>query len=1278
MLLLSIYFNNVSYGQYYRNYNEQNGLPGNRINQILQDKTGHMWFATDRGIYRYDGYEFIGFTNYTHGIKSNYIAKITELNDSTILFKSDKHLYTVNTYNLKLEQYSTPKYQTHAHFSKDKSGKVWSADNTNGIFTVNKEDSTFYPFQGVILGIHLIKNDIIIVSRGSGFWKLNKQKNGFTKFGKGKRLVSTSYLDKNKIWVGLKNNGFAKINAKGKIKKVYNTTAEGEPLTYVHDIKSYNDSVLIINAEQGLFLFYKKQQEIKKLSKYYLGEEILKKGFVETLEIDREGGIWLGSLHKGVHYFSPYLKAQQEHFKTLLPGANISNVIKLDSSRFIVQRTEQECVIFNYYNETLSEAQKIPGCQKLTSAVAVNNVLFSINEEKNNLNKTYWNNNGVKQEINVLKNTDFKGHEIKMLHGVNDTTLLLLTDKCVYRYNSLSSELLVVTPFDNINITHIVHDRRDKIWIVKDNRDFIQLGVKHNKLLKKNFIPQSGLRIDNMIHYGNIIWIATNKGLYRFDATLQHYELVSDLSFMANEKVTNISIDGNFVWLTAGDKLVHLPINQKGFQLYSKSDGIGVSQFLTNTSFQIKDQIFFGSPEGILHFKPQEVERNFIKPAPILEKLVAANELTNEHNVTYLPYKNRTHIKHNYNNIRFSFSALSYTNPKNNQYDYALEGYNSNWKRTTNNSVVFNNLKPGKYTFKLKASNGDGVWSYTMLTSHFTIKPPFWLTTVAYIVYSFLFIVFVFVAYSLLRKQAIKQSEQKQERINFLKEQELNQFKINFFTNLAHEIKTPVSLIKTPLEFILNKKDIEKSPLLPDLQVMFNNTERLTSLVEELLEFRKIESGKYELRRIKTHVNKLVSDVFQRFTPFAERKGIKLKFIDLKHEVFVKADQEALIKVVSNLLTNAFKFAKSKVAIKIEQDADNKVLINVEDDGPGIPEDKVQKIFEPYSQLSIKDNFKGVGIGLAFAKSLVELNNGDLIVKSTGNNGTRIAILLKQMQADSQSAEIQKDEEKTVKVEEPKNILPQAKKDDKPIVLVAEDNEELRAYLIKIFREEYRVIEAENGKAALEELAEAETEPAIIVTDVMMPEMSGIELCAYIKSTDDYSHIPVVMLTAKSKVNDRIEGLSAGADAYITKPFNIAELKAQVQSILLSRQNIYKRFNEQPEFEIKKSEITDIDKGILEKVVNIINENLDSPDLNTEFICQEIGFSRSKLVRKIKALTGNTVNDYIRIVRLQQSVKYIEEGRLSLKEIAYKTGFSSLSYFSRTFKKQYGKAPSEL
>ncbi|MCG8683983.1 MAG: ATP-binding protein, partial [Desulfobacterales bacterium] len=414
-------------------------------------------------------------------------------------------------------------------------------------------------------------------------------------------------------------------------------------------------------------------------------------------------------------------------------------------------------------------------------------------------------------------------------------------------------------------------------------------------------------------------------------------------------------------------------------------EGVKTKLFLDNTGFQIDDRVFFGLPNGLLHFKPKDIERNFVKPAPFLEKLVAEDEMTGEQLITHEPLKNNTYLSHKFSNISFSYSALSFTNPKSNRYEYALEGYNSNWKQTTSNRVVFNNLTPGRYTFKLKASNGDNIWSEEILESEFIIRPPVWRTAVAYVIYGFLVILTITLTYRLLRRQAIKHSEQEHERNNFLKEQELNRFKINFFTNLAHEIKTPVALIKTPLELILNKTDIDNRDR-PDLQVMYQNTNRLTKLVEELLEFRKVESGKYELNLVETELNNPISNIYKRFIPFSESKGIQLSFSVPNDPVLVIADQEALVKVLSNLLTNAFKFARNKVFIELKQ-KENRVLISVEDDGPGIPKDKVNQIFEPYSQLNVKDNFKGVGIRLAFAKSLVELQKGELYIERTGNEG---------------------------------------------------------------------------------------------------------------------------------------------------------------------------------------------------------------------------------------------------------------------------------------------------
>ena len=630
--------------------------------------------------------------------------------------------------------------------------------------------------------------------------------------------------------------------------------------------------------------------------------------------------------------------------------------------------------------------------------------------------------------------------------------------------------------------------------------------------------------------------------------------------------------------------------------------------------------------------------------------------------------------------VTFSFASLSYCSPEKNQYAYMLEGFDRDWNYVGNqNRATYTNLPAGTYIFRVKATNNDGAWSSNEAALQIVVYPPLWWSWWAKVLYLLLIGVAIWYYVRFRLKRAEHQHQQEIERLNAAKEKEVREARLNFFTMIAHEIRTPVSLIIGPLEKIMKKGTPSD-----DMRVIDRNAHRLLELVNQLLDFRKVEQQSLVMHFAPQNIHELIEGVSERFAPTFEQGG-KHFTVDCPDEHFTAIiDREAITKVVSNLLTNANKYTKDDVRLTcgVEPDGEHFRIV-VSDNGVGIREEDRQRIFEPFFQAM--DNKPGTGIGLNIVKNIVDLHHGTISLISEVGQGTSFTVILPVKQEGREDVSQESFAMSSYKLasithsdHEAESLTPVSAKGPvhhHPVMLIVDDAEDMVAFLKDSLKEQYEVITASDGIEALDLLKKHEVN--IIISDWMMPRMDGAELCRRVRQNQLTSHIPFVMLTAKTDDDAKVEGMDVGADIYIEKPFSLEYLEACIRNMLKLRRQLMEKFSTQPLEPVTEIAQNATDNEFLVRMNKIIEENFSNSELNVNFLADRLNISRSGLFAKIKTLADITPNEMIQIVRLKKAAQLLLERKYTVSEIGYMVGFSNPSYFSKCFQKQFGIKPAD-
>jgi signal transduction histidine kinase/CheY-like chemotaxis protein/AraC-like DNA-binding protein len=864
-------------------------------------------------------------------------------------------------------------------------------------------------------------------------------------------------------------------------------------------------------------------------------------------------------------------------------------------------------------------------------------------------------------------------------------------------------------------ISTIVEDQNEYIWLGTEGEgiDRIKLNNQKEIISFKNYknSPENKLSLSNdiinslYVDSKNRIWVATdgggislleNNGKDNFQIFSKKDGLPSDVVYGILEETPST------FWISTNAGLASINLKTNEIKSFDLADGLQAKEFNKTASFQTSDNTFlFGGINGFNYFKPKEIRTNYFTPPVFITKV----EIQNKGKDTDLQQKLLTQLQSknfilesDENDLRINFAALNYSQSTKNQYAYQLENYDTYWQGGKNiTSAAYTNIPPGNYIFKVKASNNDQIWNETATTINIQIKNPWFKSWWAYLTYCTLIFGFLFfINRTLIQRERLK-NELKVEHYQMERMQELNKTRSQFFANISHEFKTPLTLIISPLKAI--QKKLEKIENKNQVNVMLRNAERLLRLINQILDLSKLESGITELKTTQFDIVEFAENMANNFHPYSEEQFITFELDLPEKPIPLYFEKDKMEKILINLISNAFKYtpAYGKIILAITP-AENQVVISLKDTGIGISSDQIDRIFNRYYQAKNSNETSGTGIGLSLTKQLVELHGGMIKVTSSQNQGTQFQATfpmgkshLSPIQVEPEQVPHSMSEDSQIELKEfnisTSEVVEKIAHEDnsQPLILIVEDNPDIRAFAKAHLETSYQIIEAENGKQGYE--MAKQNIPDIIITDLRMPEMNGFELCEKIRNDEKTSHISIIMLTVKSSDESKEMGFEYGADYYLTKPFNPKSLNLRINNILNIKNkyinqvltNLKNNLSiQQPEKETNIPKITSKDELFIGTIEEIINQNIENSDFQIEDLCREIGFSKSQLYRKMKGLIGQSANEFIRTIRLKKAAELLlTKQDMSISEITYKVGFNDLQYFRSCFKKQYGITPSE-
>ncbi|MCD7933561.1 MAG: ATP-binding protein [Tannerellaceae bacterium] len=860
----------------------------------------------------------------------------------------------------------------------------------------------------------------------------------------------------------------------------------------------------------------------------------------------------------------------------------------------------------------------------------------------------------VNQPVNSLVESSDKSIWIGTGGGIAHYTgsVKELKEESLTWYNSSNGKL----SFDNTG--YLFTDSKGRIWVgseggglslYDENTDaFIQVNNRYNILADGVY----SIEEDNQ----GRLWIATNStGLICLDI--------------------------------AGD------LSTASLRTYTTSDGLQDNYFTQGASCKAPDgKLYFGSHKGYNAFYPENIDEKEGSPEVVITDITVFNHSIKDMNAgervqitdKTADFAENIVLNHRRNHFSIEFSLLSYANPMRNKFAYRLEGYDNDWQYTgaSNRMANYNNLQSGTYTFRLKGANENGVWSENERLLQITILPPPWKTGWAYITYILLATGMAIVTYRLIQNRIRRKQRYQLQQIEQAKSEEINHAKLQFFTNVTHELLTPLTILSASLDDLKLSTPQNKGTY----KIMYENLNRLFRLLQQILEFRKAETGNLKLKVSEGELVSFIRKEIEAFTPLIKKKKMNVTFTSDPEEITGFFDSDKLDKIVYNLLSNASKYNREggEISINVSHGKTTKeLLFSIRDNGEGIPPEAMKSLFKRFYEGDYRRfNTTGTGIGLSLTQDLVKLHKGFIEVESEPGKGTCFTVTIPITKEAFSPGEIDENSQtpvtKTDLYDLPEETTGDNREKEKThSLLLVEDNDSLLSLMFKLLSRDYHVYTAVNGVEALSIIEKEEID--LVVSDIMMPVMDGVELCKKIKNTIEFSHIPVLLLTAKKQEEDRIEAYESGADGFISKPFNLSLLHARIQNLLKKKEQYARDFKKQIVFEVQDMEYTSMDEEFLEKAIQCVHRHLKDIDFDQAQFIEEMHTSKSTLYKKLKSLTGLNTSGFIRNIRLKAACKLMEEkgNTIRVSELAYAVGFNDPKYFSACFKKEFGMLPSE-
>lgn len=1301
---------------YFKNLSIRNGLSQNTVNAILQDRKGFMWLGTKDGLNRYDGLSFRKFKHDAanpRSIGNSFITSLYEDFNGNIWVGTDAGVYIYYPEKEAFEEFDCQSLEktrierSVSMIAGDKQGRVWIAVEAQGMFCYDARQKLLrnYPLSEISSNIKCFTFDsggtLWLGFYGDGLYYSKDNLATVHPYGSpedGKREFEGGVITKivqgnyNCLYIGSVKEGVSELNlTSGQVRNLLAIDESGESI-FCRDLLPYSDNELWIGTESGIYIYNLRTAQFIHLRASLYDSYSLSDNAIYALYKDREEGLWIGSYFGGVDYYprqyTYFAKYYPKNIANSLHGKRVREFCRADDGTLWIGTEDGG---LNHFNPKTKEFHFFEPSAGFTNihGLCMDGSHLWVGTFSKGLRV-------IDTRTGMILRTYTEGHTS---HSLNDNSIFSICRTSageiylgtlfgLLRYNRTQDNFDRIPELNGKFVYDIKEDSYGNLWLATYANGAYCYDVSARRW--KNYVfdaeDEKSLPYDKVLSVFEDsyrqIWLTTQGGgfcLFHPDTeTFTRYGLKDGLP---NDVVYQIvEDDDRFLWLTTNNGLVRFDPKTMEMKVFSTANGLPTNQFNYRSGF--KDEagnIYLGSINGFVAFDPRTFAENRQVPAVAITDFLLFNKEvpvgeTDSPLKSSITFSDKVVLTADQNSFSFRIAALSYQAPRMNKLMYKLEGFDEGWLTIGENPLVtYSNLGYGDYVFKVKASNSDGVWNEQETSLHLSILPPFYLSVWAYCFYVLFFMGCLVCVIFYFKRRNYRKQHRQMEMLEQEKEREVYHAKIDFFTNVAHEIRTPLTLIKGPLENIILKKEVD-SETKEDLYIMKQNTERLLNLTNQLLDFRKTETRGFRLNFTECDVVAVLRETYLRFTSLAKQKGLDF-ILELPQECFMAdVNQEALTKIISNLLNNGVKYASTYLRISLE--TDEKVFhIRTFNDGEMIPDTMKEEIFKPFVRLDKEDEVTtGTGIGLALSRSLAELHQGSLMMeKGEEVNCFCLTLPVNQDSTITLSAEnVSQVEENSCGWEQEETDT----KEKKPMILVVEDNPDMLAFVRKQLTTEYSVLTAMNGIEALAVLDNHYVN--LVVSDVMMPQMDGFELCKTIKSDLNYSHIPVVLLTAKTNIQSKIEGLELGADAYIEKPFSVEYLLANISSLIHNREKLRQTFAKSPFVAANTMALTKADEEFIWKLNDIIQANLHNPEFSMEDMADALKMSRSSFYRKIKGVLDLSPNEYLRLERLKQAAQLLKEGKSRVNEICYTVGFNSPSYFSKCFLKQFGVLPKDF
>jgi signal transduction histidine kinase/ligand-binding sensor domain-containing protein/DNA-binding response OmpR family regulator len=1324
---------------YKNNPSDSNSISDNFISTIVEDFSGDLWIGTQGGgLNRYD-YYYDRFSTFYHdpddkqSIGSNFIFHHNSLlidQDTTLWIGTDNGLcsYDINKgvfnhIDFKIESKNGNEIKDVRVIFEDENNTLWIGTNA-GLIQYSKSDGESQLFENDMKNSMSLSNNIITsiakydpgnlwVGTEEGLNLFSKQDKTFKRFfnvpGNSNTLSDNSITSiiadpTGNYWIGTKSGGLNRYRPSEKKFSHWKydpANRSGINDNYI-DYLFYDNSGLlwIATVNAGINLIDIKEKSFTLINNDPNNPNSLSYNIIRAIYEDRSGIIWIGTYGGGLnrydgenftHYFhnpkdskslshnivSTILEDDQGDFWIGTWGGGL-NMMNRKTGEFVKVFPEIPEFINDLYEDEFHNIW-----------IGCNGGLFIFNKSKKNITR-FDNPQDIRRRLTAISvNKILRDHSgniwISTWNGLNRIALdpSGLKPDTIIHYKKKHSDVYSLT--DNRIITTF-----------EDSRNILWIGTYAGGLNKLN--------LKDLDNNGNL---------------LTDFTYYTEKDGLSGNTIYGILEDNKgYIWLSTNNGLSKFDTQKEIFLNFDVDDGLQGDQFYWRACVKSRtDRMYFGGINGLNVFHPDSIESKQVFPKVVMtdfqlfNKSVVVGKDNNGRKILdkSLIYTDKIVLARKDYAFSFEFSALTFKSQGKIKYAYKLENFDPEWIYTDSKRrySTYSHLRPGDYTFKVKSTNKNGLWNEEYTEIELTILPAYWETIWAFAIYALIIgLLLLYLRNQILTRVRYKHSIQL-ERIEREKAEEYNNMKIQFFTNISHEFRTPLTLILGPLDKLISM-NIPDNKIRQQLLFMHSGSKRLLKLINQILKFRKVETGNLELKVARKDIISVIKELAVSFKSHSSRNRIEYKLKMPVKSAYVWFDENVIETVLYNLLSNAFKFtsSKGKIQLKIEflDEMKNVVLpnqaiekycrIKISDTGTGIPKEKLQIIFNRFYQIELHgEQNRGTGIGLALCKNLIDLHRGNIEVESEENIGTTITVTIpvhnsffNEDEFDNYIIDVDDKQQIHEFIDEEYEIIitdadfsalkfNEPEIPDAPKILIIEDDTEMVRYIGKLLEKKYRILISNNGIKGLELVLNEE--PDLVISDIMMPGKDGFDLCEKIKSDIRISHIPVILLTALTSIDDRIKGISTGADDYISKPFHPKHFIIRIDKLIEQRQQLRKHFMNEFRLLEDFSNLPSIDEQFMKKILDFIHENMSETDLNVERISIELGISSTHLYRKIKALTGLSTNELIRKIRLKKAAGLLLAKQGSISQIMYDIGFSNQSYFAKCFQNEYGLAPKE-